>query len=57
MDVVNAEQVTFSLAACPWVRLTDIHRLASQKKQVPVPLWHSNVFPPTSERKGASPEW
>lgn len=56
MDVVNAQQVcapqtTHSSSS------RDVDRLVSRKKQVPVPSWHWNVFPQTSEQKGASPEW
>lgn len=58
MDVVNVEQVTSHHP--PLILLVDLMnttRLASQKRQVPAPLWHSNVFLPISEHKGVSHEW
>ena len=41
----------------PQPDLTAFSRLALQKRQVPAPSWHSSVFRPTSEQKGASREW
>lgn len=56
MDVVNVEQVTLhDFQSTP--DQPTAPRLASQKRQVPVPSWHWNAFLPISELKGASREW
>lgn len=57
MDVVNVEQVASMTYPHLLVDLTSTVRLASQKRQVPAPLWHSSVFLPTLEQKGVSHVW
>ena len=57
MDVVNAEQVTWHHSFPFDLVLIRSTRLASQKRQVLVPSWHSSVFRQTLEQKVVSREW
>lgn len=57
MDVVNAEQVASRPLYPRFEQVLTLFRLASPKKQVLVPSWHSKESPPTFALKEALPEW